>query len=132
MTRRRMITFAAAAALLVVSACASGSSHNASGSAHDQAASTSNAGGTSHTVHLPKSYKFDPSSIQVKVGDQVTWVNEDDFPHTVKLLTENQVNKLSVGESVTLSFPRAGVFPYICTLHPTQMKGEVVVKDPSA
>lgn len=130
MTRGRLIAFAGAAALLVVTACGAGVSHEASGS-HRSASSESDKA-TSHTVHLPKSYKFEPASIEVKVGDQVTWVNEDDFPHSVKLLTEGPDNKLGVGESVTLPFGRAGVFQYICTLHPTQMKGQVVVKEPAA
>lgn len=128
MTRGRLIAFAAAG-LLVVTACGSGASEGASRAVPAEAASAEGSGGQ-HTVHLPKSYKFVPSSIEVLAGDEVTWVNEDDFPHTVQLLDEEGVDKkLGVGESTTIAFPRVGIYRYTCSLHPTQMNGEVVVKE---
>jgi plastocyanin len=132
MRRRRLIALAAAG-LLVVTACGSAASDKASRRSSAQAASGENdVAVKTHTVRLPKSYKFEPSAIQVDVGDEVTWINEDDFPHTVRMLAEKGVNnKLGVGESISISFPRAGVFRYDCSLHPTQMKGQVVVKEPS-
>ena len=80
-------------------------------------------------VNLPKSYRFDPSVIQVKAGTTVTWTNEDDFPHNVHLLTGNEVTKsLPVGGRTTLTFPKAGEFEYECSFHPQQMQGMVIVE----
>lgn len=80
-------------------------------------------------VELPKSYKFEPPVITVKVGTTVTWTNHDDFPHTVQILAgaDPSTQSLGIGKSVTLTFDRPGTVYYHCSLHPAQMKGEVVV-----
>ena len=77
----------------------------------------------------PKSYRFEPRVIQVKQGGKVTWTNHDDFPHTVQILAgaDAATHDLCIGKSVTISFDRAGTVYYRCSLHPAQMKGEVVV-----
>jgi plastocyanin len=79
-------------------------------------------------VDLPKSYRFDPPVIEVRVGDTVTWTNRDDFPHNVHLLdgTDRTV-PLPVGASGSLSFDRPGTVYYECSVHPQQMRGKVIV-----
>ena len=80
-------------------------------------------------VQLPRSYRFEPRVIQVKQGGKVTWTNHDDFPHTVQILAgaDAATHDLGIGKTVTISFDRAGTVYYQCSLHPAQMKGEVVV-----
>jgi plastocyanin len=78
-------------------------------------------------VSLPKSYRFDPKAIAVKAGTPVTWTNEDNFTHTVKF-EDGTDHKISPGQSVTIRFAKAGTFHYVCTLHPHDMQGEVIVK----
>ena len=80
-------------------------------------------------VDLPKSYKFEPAIITVKTGTTVTWTNHDDFPHTVQVLAgaPDSTQTLGIGKSVTLTFDQPGTVYYHCSLHPAQMKGEVVV-----
>jgi plastocyanin len=80
-------------------------------------------------VELPKSYRFEPRVIQVKRGTKVTWVNHDDFPHTVQILAgaDTGTHDLGIGKTVTITFDRPGTVFYHCSLHPAQMKGEVVV-----
>ena len=78
-------------------------------------------------VSLPKSYRFDPNAIEISSGSSVTWTNHDNFTHPVKV-EDGSVHKLSPNESVTISFPKAGTFHYLCTLHPHDMKGEVLVR----
>ena len=34
---------------------------------------------------MAKSYRFDPETIEVKAGSTVTWTNDDNFTHTVKV-----------------------------------------------
>ncbi len=119
--KRGLLAFAAAG-LLAVSACASSASTASEPTASEDT-----------TVLLPKSYKFAPEVVEVAVGGTVTWINQDDFPHTVQLLDGSEGDKpLGVGETTSITFEKAGSFPYNCSLHPTQMKGEVVVRDSSS
>jgi plastocyanin len=75
-------------------------------------------------VELPKSYRFDPPVIEVDPGTTVTWVNQDDFPHTVHLLDGSGVDKsLPVGESTSITFNDPGTIRYDCSLHPSRCRG---------
>ena len=78
-------------------------------------------------VDLPKSYKFAPAAIVVRVGSTVTWTNHDDFTHNVTLPDGTPALTMSPGQSVTHTFATAGEFDYMCSLHPKDMRGRVVV-----
>jgi plastocyanin len=80
-------------------------------------------------VDLPKSYQFAPRVIEVKRGATVTWTNHDDFPHTVQILAgaDAGTHDLGIGRTVSITFDQPGTVYYHCSLHPAQMKGEVVV-----
>jgi plastocyanin len=78
-------------------------------------------------VDLPRSYRFAPEDIAVAVGSTVTWKNSDNFTHSVRLLDSGEVRIMKPGESVSLRFDRAGLFPYDCSLHPKDMHGSVLV-----
>lgn len=81
-------------------------------------------------VGAVKSYRFDPEVIEVQTGDEVTWSNEDDFPHNVHFLTgSDETHDLPIGESASVSFEEPGEFFYECSLHPQQMRGKVVVTE---
>ncbi|HEX2241332.1 MAG TPA: plastocyanin/azurin family copper-binding protein, partial [Actinomycetota bacterium] len=75
-----------------------------------------------------KSYKFEPEVIRVTRGSEITWANEDDFPHNVHFLTgSNATYDLPIGESVTVTLDQPGDYYYECSIHPQQMRGKVVV-----
>jgi plastocyanin len=78
-------------------------------------------------VTRPKSYRFDPPVIEVGPGATVTWENEDSFTHTVRFDGDSETAKLEPGESLSREFPEQGAFHYVCTLHPHDMEGEVLV-----
>jgi plastocyanin len=79
-------------------------------------------------VDLPKSYRFAPVAITIDAGDEVTWTNNDDFPHNVHLLDGSDVTEdLPIGESATLAFDEPGQIYYECSIHPQQMQGVIVV-----
>jgi len=80
-------------------------------------------------VEMPKSYKFSPAVIEVKVGTTVTWTNHDDFPHNVTLLTgsDKTSKDVGIGDSVSMPFAEAGTVYYHCSFHPQQMRGKVIV-----
>lgn len=79
-------------------------------------------------VDLPKSYRFAPASVIVPAGATVTWTNSDNFSHNVDL-ADDQAPPLAMapGESATHTFSSPGTFAYVCSLHPSDMTGTVVV-----
>ena len=81
-------------------------------------------------VDLPRSYRFAPEDIVVQAGSTVTWTNNDNFTHTVHLETSEEVQLMRPGESVTHQFLEVGLYNYVCTLHPQDMTGTVLVEAP--
>jgi plastocyanin len=77
-------------------------------------------------VDLPRSYRFAPEDITVQVGTTVTWTNNDNFTHTVKVDGEED-HKVGRGDSVSIKFDKPGSYHYVCTLHSKDMDGTVVV-----
>ena len=71
-----------------------------------------------------------PSTIRVVIGvnNTVTWVNNDDAPHTV---TANNgafnSGNLNAGQSWSFTFTTPGTYAYYCSYHPW-MKGTVIVE----
>jgi plastocyanin len=81
-------------------------------------------------VNLPPSYRFEPEVITVPDGTTVTWTNNDNFTHNVRLLDDGgQVLNLPPGERVSFTFSGAGEHRYDCSFHPNDMSGVVVVSD---
>ena len=78
-------------------------------------------------VDLPKSYKFVPAAIVVTAGSTVTWTNHDDFTHNVQLPDATAPLTMAPGASVTHTFDGPGDVAYLCSLHPRDMQGRVVV-----
>jgi plastocyanin len=80
-------------------------------------------------VNIPiKHFAFMPMTVTVPVGGSVTWTNMDGEIHTV-VSTDGVFRSggLDEGDSFTFKFPKAGVYNYICSIHP-KMKAVVVVK----
>ena len=78
-------------------------------------------------VHIGN-FTFNQAAITVHPGTTVTWVNDDDIPHTVVaqgLAFKSKV--LDTGDRFTFTFAKAGQFSYFCSLHP-HMTGKVIVK----
>jgi plastocyanin len=78
-------------------------------------------------VLMPKSYRFDPKTIEVDAGATVTWRNEDNFTHTVEIEGQED-RKVERGESVSIRFSEPGTYDYVCTLHSHDMRGTVIVR----
>jgi plastocyanin len=70
---------------------------------------------------------FAPATLEISVGDTVTWTNNDDTDHTVTasdgLFDSGQ---LAEGATFAFTFETAGEFSYFCAIHP-EMQGRVVV-----
>ncbi|HEX7017570.1 MAG TPA: cupredoxin family copper-binding protein [Patescibacteria group bacterium] len=74
-----------------------------------------------------QSMNFAPAHIEVKVGQTVTWVNQDQVPHTVTSDTgEFDSGQMANGASFSFTFSEAGTYHYHCQLHPA-MTGQITV-----
>jgi plastocyanin len=78
-------------------------------------------------VKMVKSYSFDPKTIEIEAGQTVTWMNEDNFTHSVQVDGQED-HKVDQGESVEITFDEPGTYAYVCTLHSQDMDGTVMVK----
>jgi plastocyanin len=73
-------------------------------------------------------FAFVPAAIEVPLGGQVTWTNEDPAPHTVSAEDGSfGSDQLDPGAIFQATFDRAGTFAYLCQIHPT-MTGSVIVR----
>jgi plastocyanin len=72
-------------------------------------------------------FAFVPATLTVRVGSTVTWTNHDEEPHTVAA-SDGSFHSPGMGSQATYShtFPTAGKFDYICSIHP-YMHATVVV-----
>jgi plastocyanin len=111
---RRSALLAIAVFTLLVTACGP-----AAGAVSSPVATT--------TVDLPPSYRFVPATIVVQVGSTVTWTNHDNFTHNVALDGAEPM-QMAPGQSVSRAFEATGTYAYVCSLHPKDMKGTVLVE----
>jgi plastocyanin len=73
-------------------------------------------------------FAFSPERIVVKPGSTVTWVNDDDSPHTVVSSSKLFKSKtLDTADKFSFTFTTPGAYEYFCALHP-HMTGTVVVE----
>jgi plastocyanin len=73
-------------------------------------------------------FTFAPQSLTIKAGTTVTWINEDDIPHTVAATAKAFKSKvLDTDDKFSFTFATAGTFAYFCSLHP-HMTGTIVVE----
>ena len=86
--------------------------------------------GTAHAASLEVkigNFTFGPQKITVKVGDTVTWINEDDIPHTIVSTGKFRSKALDTEDKYSFTFTTAGTYEYFCGLHP-HMQGSIVVE----
>ena len=73
-------------------------------------------------------FTFGPTTVTVRVGTTVTWVNQDDIPHTVVATDKAFKSRvMDTDEKFSFTFTKPGEYTYFCSLHP-HMVGKVVVK----
>jgi plastocyanin len=80
------------------------------------------------TVVKIDNFTFVPQRVTVKVGETVTWINNDDIPHAVAATGKEFRSKvLDTDDKFSFTFTTAGTFEYFCSLHP-HMTGTIVVE----
>jgi plastocyanin len=82
---------------------------------------------TGTTVHI-KNYTFVPASLTVVAGTTVTFVNDDDEPHTATARDKSfDSEAIDTNGSWQHTFTKPGTYAYFCEMHP-YMKGTLVVR----
>jgi plastocyanin len=75
-----------------------------------------------------KDFMFAPMSATITAGTTVTWVNEDQDPHTVVSDTGLfRSGAIDTNETFSFAFDKPGVYHFTCSIHP-RMVGTVVVQ----
>ena len=88
------------------------------------------AASTRHEVIIDGT-QFTPQNLEIKVGEKVTWINQDLFAHTATQKGavgegfDSQV--IPPGKSWTHKFKKPGTLNYTCSMHPT-MRAILIVK----
>jgi hypothetical protein len=75
----------------------------------------------------PEDWGFGPATVNIRVGDTVTWVNTGVQPHTATardLRWDTQL--IDPGSARSLTFDREGTYIYICKPHPWMVAQLVV------
>jgi len=118
------------AMVLVLTACAPQAAAPITSAPVTSAPVVTSAPGTSgNEVKIDISgFAFVPATITIKVGETITWTNQDSAGHTV-VADDNSwtSDNLGTGAKFSHTFDTAGTFTYRCGVHPT-MKGTVIVQ----
>ena len=77
-----------------------------------------------------RDFAFDPTPVEIAVGDTVTWTNQDGVPHTATGEDRDvlQSGAIAAGGTFSQTFADAGEFAYFCEFH-AGMNGSVVVSE---
>jgi plastocyanin len=114
----------AAAAILALVGCSSTPAATTP-AATTPAPATGGVSAGAKTVSI-SNFAFDPADLTVKVGDSVTWTNNDSVAHTVTF-ADFKSDQLAPGATYSHTFDKAGAFDYTCSIHP-QMAGKITVQ----
>lgn len=96
-----------------------------SGCAQNQQNTSQNS--SSATVMI-QNFAYNPNTLTVKAGTNVTWVNQDSAIHDVASDSGAFASKdLAKGESYTHNFTKPGEYSYHCNEHPS-MTGKIIVQ----
>jgi len=116
------------AVLAVLSAGCSTGSDFGSQTTTQTGSGTSDPGRTVNVVM--KSLEFNPTVIHVRVGQRVTWTNDDGAPHNVTYVSGPRFASsrpvLNPGATFSVRLREPGTIHYFCSIHPW-MKATIVV-----
>ena len=73
------------------------------------------------------SNSFSPNPVEIKVGETVTWINDNSGRHT--LTSKDGVfdsGMMGKEQSFSFTFDKAGEYPYFCEPHPNMVDTVVV------
>jgi plastocyanin len=92
------------------------------------ASSLSSAAPPDPTQIVIKDFMFTPNSLTVKAGSTVSWVNQDDEPHSVVSDTGLfRSGAVDTNENFSFKFDKPGTYHFTCAIHP-RMVGTIIVQ----
>ncbi|MGI8579374.1 MAG: cupredoxin domain-containing protein [Solirubrobacteraceae bacterium] len=114
--------------VLAVAGCGSSSKSSSESSAPSSTpssastpapSSSGSSGGGAVAINM-QNIAFDPKQATAKVGQTVTWTNEDATDHNVKADSGASFSSKDFGKGGTYSYKltKAGTITYECTIHP--------------
>jgi len=122
MNMRRILLALCAVVALAAAGCGSSdgsstSSGSSSGASTSTPAASSSGGGVAIKM---QNIAFDPKAVTVKVGQKITWTNDDSTDHNVTANSGADFKSDNFGKGGTFSFTptKAGTIKYVCTIHP--------------
>jgi plastocyanin len=119
---RRIALLVCAAVALAAAGCGSSnkSSTSTSGSSSTSTAAASSSSSGGAVAIKMQGFQFSPKEATVKVGQKITWTNEDSTDHNVTAQSGADFKSKDFGQGSTFSFTptKAGTIKYVCTLHP--------------
>jgi plastocyanin len=117
--RRILLALCAVVALAAAGCGGSNGSSTSSGSSSGASTAAASSSGGGVAIKM-QNIAFDPKAVTVKVGQKVTWTNEDTVDHNVTSQSGETIKSDNFGKGGTFSFtPKtAGKISYVCTLHP--------------
>lgn len=131
MTRTALALVAALALALGAAGCGGGGSTSTTSSAPATTTpQTSASGASGGAVEIKmQNIQFAPKDQTVKVGQRVTWTNDDTVAHNVTATNGASFKSSDFGQGASYSFTpkKAGTISYTCTLHPG-MNGKLTVE----
>ena len=113
---RRILLVLCAVVALAAAGCGSSNDNGSSSSTSTPAASSSGGGIAIKMANIA----FDPKDVTVKVGQKITWTNDDSTDHNVTADSGADFKSKDFGKGATFDFTpdKAGTIKYECTLHP--------------
>jgi plastocyanin len=127
---RPLIRLAVLPALAVLALAGCGGDDDNSSAPATTAKTAAQGGGAAPKVSM-KDIKYIPPTITAKVGQKITWTNDDSVAHTV---TKQEgfsgagpdSGTVNPGANFSFTATKPGKIPYFCQIHPNQ-KGTIVV-----
>ncbi len=94
---------------------------------NQQISPTAQAPATKNAIEIAN-FAYSPATVTVKVGEAVTWTNQDSAGHNATSDDKSfDTGVLDTGKSRTVAFNKAGTYTYHCSVHPS-MHGTIIVQ----
>ena len=121
---KRVIVVLLVGSSLTLAACGSGEESSPEAAASSPVATAAPAkpaaGGESVAI---KGFAFAPTTIKAKVGQKITWSNDDPAAHTVTAKSGGELDSGTIAQGSSFSFTpqQAGTIEYFCEIHPSMV-----------
>jgi plastocyanin len=117
---RRITLLLCALVALAAAGCGGNSNSSSSSGSSSTPASSSSASSSGGVAIKMQNIAFDPKDVTVKVGQKVTWTNDDSTAHNVTAQSGASFKSSDFSKGGTFSFTptKAGTIKYVCTIHP--------------